>query len=53
VIDTDSADKTFSVTGHSLGGGIAQAIAYTFGLNGVTLDLMNYQDFRAFVASIH
>jgi surfactin synthase thioesterase subunit len=24
---THSADKTFSVTGHSLGGGIAQAIA--------------------------
>ncbi|VVH65584.1 hypothetical protein BSPLISOX_1447, partial [uncultured Gammaproteobacteria bacterium] len=36
--DTKTANKTFSVTGHSLGGGIAQAIAYTFGLNGVTLD---------------
>ena len=35
---TDAANKTFSVTGHSLGGGIAQIIAYTFGLNGVTLD---------------
>ena len=30
--------STFSVTGHSLGGGIAQIIAYTFGLNGVALD---------------
>jgi putative lipase involved disintegration of autophagic bodies len=34
----DTANQTFSVTGHSLGGGIAQVIAYTFGLNGVTLD---------------
>jgi putative lipase involved disintegration of autophagic bodies len=33
------ANKTFSVTGHSLGGGIAQAIAYTFGLNGVSVGI--------------
>jgi putative lipase involved disintegration of autophagic bodies len=36
--DDKTANQTFSVTGHSLGGGIAQVIAYTFGLNGVTLD---------------
>jgi pimeloyl-ACP methyl ester carboxylesterase len=32
--DITGQTNTFSVTGHSLGGGIAQAIAYTFGLNG-------------------
>ena len=56
--DTDSADKTFSVTGHSLGGGIAQAIAYTFGLNGVTLDapgasaIVASKEYQVFVTSL-
>ena len=30
--------STFSVTGHSLGGGIAQVVAHTFGLNGAALN---------------
>ncbi|VVH59955.1 hypothetical protein BSPCLSOX_1237, partial [uncultured Gammaproteobacteria bacterium] len=56
--DTDSADKTFSVTGHSLGGGIAQAIAYTFGLNGVTLDapgasaIVASKEYQVFIAPL-
>jgi surfactin synthase thioesterase subunit len=55
---THSADKTFSVTGHSLGGGIAQAIAYTFGLNGVTLDapgasaIVASKEYQVFIASL-
>ena len=36
--DGRNQNPTFSVTGHSLGGGIAQVLAYTFGLNGTTLD---------------
>ncbi|VVH51375.1 hypothetical protein BPUTSESOX_254, partial [uncultured Gammaproteobacteria bacterium] len=54
----DTADKTFSVTGHSLGGGIAQIIAYTFGLNGTTLDapgansIIADSDYQVFIASL-
>ncbi|MBA5249026.1 MAG: lipase family protein, partial [Gammaproteobacteria bacterium] len=36
--DGRNQNPTFSVTGHSLGGGIAQVLAYTFGLNGTALD---------------
>ena len=36
--DEGTAPTTFSVTGHSLGGGIAQLIAHTFGLDGLSLD---------------
>ena len=36
--DNDIVNQTFSVTGHSLGGGIAQVLAHTFGLNGTSLD---------------
>ncbi|VVH62498.1 lipase family protein, partial [bacterium endosymbiont of Bathymodiolus sp. 5 South] len=56
--DTKTANKTFSVTGHSLGGGIAQAIAYTFGLNGVTLDapgasaIVASKEYQVFIASL-
>ncbi|VVM19425.1 hypothetical protein BSPWISOXPB_3621 [uncultured Gammaproteobacteria bacterium] len=55
---TLTADKTFSVTGHSLGGGIAQAIAYTFGLNGVTLDapgasaIVASKEYQVFIAHL-
>ena len=34
----DNSITTFSVTGHSLGGGEAQLISYVFGLGGMSLD---------------
>jgi putative lipase involved disintegration of autophagic bodies len=43
---------------HSLGGGIAQIIAYTFGLNGVTLDapgasaIVANKEYQVFITSL-
>ncbi|CAC9496300.1 hypothetical protein [uncultured Gammaproteobacteria bacterium] len=56
--DGFSQNQTFSVTGHSLGGGIAQIIAYTFGLNGVALDapgadaIIANNEYQAHIASL-
>ncbi len=49
---------TFSVTGHSLGGGMAQIIANTFNLNGISLDapgakkITDNPEYQNFVATL-
>uniref|UniRef100_UPI0034DEE10A lipase family protein n=1 Tax=Candidatus Thiodubiliella endoseptemdiera TaxID=2738886 RepID=UPI0034DEE10A len=56
--DGASQTDTFSVTGHSLGGGLAQVVAYTFGLNGVAIDapgagaIVANNDYQVFISSL-
>ncbi|MFP7756449.1 hypothetical protein ACLG6S_17665 [Thermodesulfobacteriota bacterium B35] len=52
------AGYTYSTTGHSKGGGIAQILAHTFGLEGTALDpapagaVVASEEYKAFVASL-
>jgi pimeloyl-ACP methyl ester carboxylesterase len=49
---------TFSTTGHSLGGGLAQLVAYTFNINGMALDapgaqaIANNQDYGEYIEKL-